>query len=68
MVTQRLLDFERAGRAAAEARVVQLTAQNVQLRAALPPGVDIPEDEPAEGMLHSSCAWLLLMTVQMMQQ
>ena len=68
MVTQRLLDVERAGRAAAEARVAQLTAQNAQLRAALPPGADIPEDEPAEGMLQSACAWLLLMTVQMIHQ
>lgn len=68
MVTQRLLDVERAGRAAAEARVAQLTAQNVQLRAALPPGVDIPDHEPAEGMLQSSCAWLLLMTVQIIHQ
>jgi hypothetical protein len=66
MVTQRLLDVERAGRAAAEARVAQLTAQNVQLRAALPPGVDISEDEPAEGRCPGSCAYLLLITVQSM--
>lgn len=68
MVTQRLLDVERAGRAAAEARVAQLTAQNVRLRAALPPGVDVPEDEPDEGMLQSSCARLLLVTVQIIHQ
>ena len=64
MVTQRLLDVERAGRAAAEVRVAQLTAQNVQLRAALPPGANIPEDEPAEGRYPGSCTYPLLITVQ----
>lgn len=47
MVTQRVLEVERAARVAAEAHAAKLAAHNARLRAALPPGTDIPDE--AEG-------------------